>query len=221
MVRSILVPCLRFWFRWHIEGIQSIPKEGPALFAFNHIAFLDPLAAAYVIDGAGRHPRFLAKHDLWSDKRIAWMLKGTRQIPVERGSSAAREALLPAIEALRKGEAIVIFPEGTITTDPALDPMPAKSGVARIALAARVPVIPCALWGTANVWGRDYAPNWRPKQDICVRIGRPLYVEGDADSPDDWARVGEEVMREVGTLLASIRMAVPDRRRPSRKKVAV
>ena len=220
VARSILVPWLRAWFRWNIEGTENVPTDGPALFAFNHIAFLDPLAAAYVIDGAGRHPRFLAKHDLWDDKRIAWLLKGTRQIPVQWGSAAAKDALRPAIDALKAGETIVIFPEGTITLDPDLDPMRAKSGVARLALAAQIPVIPCALWGTANVWGRGYAPNWRPRQDLCVRIGSPLTVHGDPDSPEDWTRVGEEVMNEVRKLLASIRLAVPDRRRPSRKVAA-
>jgi len=220
VARTLLVPWLRLWFRWNIEGLENVPQEGPGLFAFNHIAFLDPLAAAYVIDGMGRHPRFLAKHDLWADKRIGWLLRGTRQISVERSTSSAAAALKPAVEALHQGEVIVIFPEGTITSDPALNPVPAKSGVARIALAAGVPVIPCALWGTANVWGKGYAPNWRPRQDICVRIGSPLAVRGDPESPDDWDRVGEEVMREVGVLLASIRTAVPDRRRPPRKAAA-
>ena len=220
VARAILVPWLRAWFRWNIEGQENIPSEGPALFAFNHIAFLDPLAAAYVIDARGRHPRFLAKHDLWSDRRIAWLVKGTRQIPVQRGTRAAADALRPAIEALKGGEAVVIFPEGTITTDPALNPMRPKSGVARLALGAGVPVIPCALWGTANVWGRGTKPNWRPRQDICVRIGEPMLVHGDPSSPEDWARVGDEVMRRVGVLLASIRTAVPDRRRPLRKAAA-
>ena len=220
ITRSILVPWMRTWFRWNVEGADNIPRQGPALFAFNHIAFLDPLVAAYAIDGGGRHPRFLAKHDLWSDKRVAWLVKGTRQIPVTRGTASAADALRPAIDALRGGEAIVIFPEGTITTDPTLNTMRAKSGVARLALGADVPIIPCALWGTANVWGRGTKANWRPRQDICVRIGEPMAVEGDPGSREDWTRIGDEVMRRVGVLLASIRTAVPDRRRPQRKAAA-
>jgi 1-acyl-sn-glycerol-3-phosphate acyltransferase len=112
---------------------------------------------------------------------------------------------------------IVIFPEGTITTDPDLNPMPAKTGLARLALATGAPVVPCALWGTANVWPKGFAKRWwPPKQDICVRVGSPVSFEGDRSSTADWERVGTEVMSEVGRLVASLRPVVPDRRRPKK-----
>jgi len=126
-------------------------------------------------------------------------------------------ALDQAIEALRQGEVIVIFPEGTITNDPDLNPMAAKTGLARLALATGAPVIPAAVWGTANVWPKGFAKRWwPPKQDICVRVGEALSVQGDPDSPEDWQRVSAEVMDEVRRLVASLRPAVPDRRRAKR-----
>ena len=89
LAKGILKPWLRTWFDWSIEGMENIPKSGAAILAFNHIAYLDPFTAAYPVDEAGRRPRFLAKAELFDDKRIAWVLKGARQIPVARGTRSA------------------------------------------------------------------------------------------------------------------------------------
>ena len=216
LAKAIVLPAMK-WFRWNIEGLNNIPKRGGVILAFNHIAFLDPFAASYAVHLAGRRPRFLAKAELFDDKRVAWILKGAGQIPVRRGTAQAPMALDDAVAALHRGEVVVIFPEGTITDDPDLHPMEPKTGLARLALASEVPVIPCALWGTANVWPKGFAKRWwPPKQDILVRVGRPMEVRGDPSSPEDWARVGREVMEAVARLLASLRPAVPDRRRARR-----
>ncbi|MGH2806843.1 MAG: lysophospholipid acyltransferase family protein [Actinomycetota bacterium] len=216
LARTILKPWLRTWFRWGIEGSENVPAKGPGLIVFNHISFLDPLAAAYIVDNARRVPRFLAKQELFEDKRIAWILRGARQIPVHRGSKDAPMALDAAIAELERGELIVIFPEGTITTDVDLNPMEGKTGLARLALEANVPVIPCALWGTSNIWPKGYAKNWRPRQDICARVGEPLTFSGPSDR-DNLRRVTAEVMDAIGVLVASLRPAVPDQRRPKRR----
>lgn len=217
LAKAIVKPWMGTWFRWHIEGLENIPSRGPALLCFNHISFLDPFASAYVVDRVGRRPRYLAKAELFDDKRIAWIIRGAKQIPVKRGTAEAPMALDQAIDALQRDELIVIFPEGTITTDPDLNPMQAKTGLARLALATGAPVIPGALWGTANVWPKGFAKRWwPPKQDICVRFGEPIPVEGDPNSAADWTRVGDTVMSEIGRLVASLRPVVPDRRRPKR-----
>jgi 1-acyl-sn-glycerol-3-phosphate acyltransferase len=220
VLKGILKPWLATWFRWHIEGIKNIPNQGPVLLAINHIAYLDPLAAAYVVDKAKRVPRFLAKHELFEDKRIAWLLRGAGQIPVKRGSAAAPMALDEAFTALDGGELIVIFPEGTITRDPDLNPMEGKTGLARLALETNAPVIPCGIWGTANIWPKGYGKRWRPRQDILVRVGEAMHLRGDPRSRDDWERVMTEVMERITLLVASIRPAVPDRRRPKRRSAA-
>jgi 1-acyl-sn-glycerol-3-phosphate acyltransferase len=215
LARVILKPWLAAWFRWHIEGIENIPKEGPAILAFNHIAYLDPFASAYVVDKSGRIPRYLAKTELFQDKRIAWVLKGAKQIEVRRGTREAPMALDNAFDALAKGEIIVVFPEGTITTDPDLRPRPAKSGTARLALGSGVPLIPCAVWGTQNVWPKNYAKNfWPPRQEILVRIGEPMAVSGEPDSPEAWKEVSGAVMDEIAVLVAGLKPALPDRRKP-------
>lgn len=213
LARGILKPPMATWFKWHIEGEANVPKSGGAIIAFNHIAYLDPLAIGYAIDRIGRRPRFLGKAEVFEDKRVGWLIKGAGQIPVQRGSADAPRALEHAEEAVRRGEIVVIFPEGTITNDPDLKPMEAKTGLARLALATGAQVIPAAVWGTANVWTRGCSKNWRPGQNICIRFGAPMTVSGDPGSRDDWKRVGAEVMNEIGTLVASLRPVVPDRRR--------
>ena len=219
LAKGIVKPLMGGWFRWSIEGLENIPRSGPAILAVNHIAYLDPLAAAYVVDKAGRRPRFLGKSELFQDRRIAWILRGAGQIEVKRGTRDAPVALDDAFEALRRGEIVVVFPEGTITSDPDLNPVEAKTGAARLALGSGVPLIPCGLWGTANIWPKGYSKHWTPRQDLCARIGEPIEVTGDKDSPENWERVGRDIMEEISLLVASLRPAVPDRRR-KRKKAA-
>ncbi len=216
MAKAILFPFCVTWFKRHVEGVHYIPKTGPAIIAFNHISYLDPIIAAYVVNEADRRPRFLAKAELFDDKRIAWILRGAKQIPVHRGTANAPMALDQALAALDAGETLVVFPEGTITTDPELHPMEAKSGLARLALRTNAPVIPGAIWGTQNIWPKGYAKRWRPRQDVMMRLGPPMAVSGDPDSPDDWKRVGAEVMERIAMLLAGLRPIIADRRRPKR-----
>lgn len=218
IAKTILKPWLWGWFKWSLEGVENIPREGPALLAVNHISYLDPLAAAYVVDKAGRIPRFLAKSELFSDKRIAWVLKGAKQIEVKRGTRHAPMALDNAFAALDRGEIVVVFPEGTVTTDPELRPIPPKTGIARLALGTNAPVIPCALWGTQNVWPKGYRKHWwPPRQDILVRVGEAIDLSGLADDRGGWHAVGERVMDEIAVLVAGLRPILPDKRRPKKK----
>lgn len=215
----MVIPSLRVWFRWTLEGVENIPAEGPAILAFNHISYLDPFATAYAIDKGGRRPRFLAKSELFEDKRIAWILRGTRQIEVRRGTSSAPLALDQALGSLAAGEVIVIFPEGTVTKDADLRSRPPKTGAVRLALKSGAPLIPGAVWGTSNILPNDksYRGRSRPGQDLCVRIGTPLDLTGRSDDPESWRIAGKELMSEIDVLVASLRPLVPDIRRPRGK----
>lgn len=216
VVRNVLKPWLGTWFKWTIEGLENVPESGPAILAFNHIAYLDPFAAAYVADLKGRRPRFLVKSELFQDKRIGWLLRAINQIEVKRGTREAPMALDHALAALRRGELIVIFPEGTITDDPDLNPTEPKSGAARLALESGVPIIPAAVWGTQNIWPKGYAKHWRPRQDLLVRIGEPMQTSGDPSDRRAWKELGAELMDRIAILAASLRPVVPDRRRTKR-----
>jgi 1-acyl-sn-glycerol-3-phosphate acyltransferase len=218
VVEATLFPLLGVWFRWTIEGRENIPERGPAILACNHVSYLDPLAMAYAISTAGRRPRFLAKSELFRNPILARFLRMTGQIEVERGTARAPLAFHRALEALARGEIVVIFPEGTVTTDPDLQPMAPKSGAVRLALRAQAPLIPCATWGTANVWPKgDYARSWRRGQDVLVRIGEPMTVEGDSTDPATWRRAGTEIMGEIARLVAGLKPLVADLRRPLKR----
>jgi 1-acyl-sn-glycerol-3-phosphate acyltransferase len=216
LAKAILRPWLTVWFQWNIEGLDNIPRSGPAILALNHISYLDPLAAAFIANKVGRRARFLAKSELFRDKRIGWVMRGAGQIEVKRGTKDAPVALDEAYAALDRGELVVVFPEGTVTTDPYLDPMAPKSGAARLALKTGAPLIPCAVWGTANVWPKGYKRSWRPGQRILVRIGTPIAATDETDSPEAWRSLGARLIGEIFRLLSEIKPAVPDRRRPKR-----
>ena len=206
---------MSLWFRWTVEGIENIPRSGAAILACNHVSYLDPLAIGYVVLRAGRRPRFLAKSELFRDKRLGWLLRRTHQIEVQRGTARASAALEQAKEALERGRTVVIFPEGTVTTDPELQPMAAKSGAVRLAMTSRAPLIPCAVWGTANVWPKGrYEKRLRPGQPLLVRIGEPIDVKGNPDSREEVRAAGEDIMKRIAALVASLRPIVPDDRRP-------
>jgi 1-acyl-sn-glycerol-3-phosphate acyltransferase len=216
-VERVIVPLLGAWFSWNIEGQENIPRRGPAILACNHVSYLDPLALAYAIQRAGRRPRFLTKSELFSIPVVGWGLRTTGQIEVKRGTRDAPAALDRALEVLERGEIVVIFPEGTVTTHPELEPMAPKSGAVRLALRASVPIIPCATWGTANVWPKGpYSKRWWPGQDILVRFGEPVELNGDVGSPQAWRAAGERIMGEIGRLVAGLKPVVADSRRPLR-----
>lgn len=217
LAKGIIKPLVATWLRLSVEGLHNIPRSGPVIVAFNHISYLDPFVAAYVVDMAGRRPRFLAKSELFRDKRVAWILKGTKQIEVKRGSRAAPVALDHALDALRRGEAVVIFPEGTITTDPQLKPMAGRTGTARLALASGAPVVPAALWGTQNLWPKGYSKQWwPPKQDVVVAVGEPVELPPSDGSPQAWQQGSQRIMERISLIVAGLMPAVPDRRRPQR-----
>ena len=221
LAKGILKPSLAAWFRWTLEGLERIPRSGGTILAFNHIAFLDAFAAAYVVDELGRRVRFLAKSELFEDKRISWILRGAGQIEVRRGTREAPMALDHAYRALERGELVAVFPEGTITDHPDLKPMAAKSGAARLALKTGAPLIPCALWGTQNVWPKGFRKHWwPPRQDIAVLVGEPMAVPVGDESREAIADVSRRLTEQMSLLVAGLRPAIADQRRPKKRMAA-
>jgi 1-acyl-sn-glycerol-3-phosphate acyltransferase len=206
VLRPIVLP----WFRWHLEGMEHIPRHGPLLVAANHISYFDPLVAALAIDNAGRRPRFMAKAELFRSPLLRPFLEGTRQIRVERGSGSTAP-VDQALAALRDGQVVVVYPEATITRNEDSSPMQAKTGIARLALASEVPVLPFATWGTQAVWRRG-SHSLRFGRPIWARAGAPIDVSAFADPPDDpttLRRVTDRIMDEVAGLVADLRERYP------------
>lgn len=173
VVKLILTPVLRLAFRPRVEGLENIPADGPAILAGNHNSFLDNLIVPLVVP---RRVTFLAKSDYFTGRGVkgrlqAAFFKGVGQLPVDRsGGSASVAALETGKRVLAEGKLLGIYPEGTRSPDGRL--YRGKTGVARMALEAGVPVIPVAMIGMFDV-----QPQGRmlPKaKRVGIRIGAPL-----------------------------------------------
>jgi len=171
----IVKPLLLLTTRPHWVDGEKIPAEGGCLVVFNHISEVDPLIAAHIMYDHGRLPRYLAKANLFKSKLLGFFLRAAGQIPVERLSKNAAGAFDAAVAAVRAGELVVVYPEGTITRDPELWPMVGKSGAARIALETRCPVVPIGQWGAQEVLA-PYArkPDLFPRKTIEMKVGDPV-----------------------------------------------
>ncbi len=195
------------------DGAEHLPRTGGAILVSNHISYADPPALAQYLIWHGRWPRALGKSDLWKVPVIGRLARATGQIPVERGTERARDALIHAQEALEAGELIIVYPEGTITADPDTWPMTARPGAARLALKTGYPVIPVGQWG-ANFIMPGKRPGWPrlwPRRTLIFRCGAPVDLSDLAGRTDSEAVVaaGARIMDAVTALVAQIRRADP------------
>jgi 1-acyl-sn-glycerol-3-phosphate acyltransferase len=201
--KGLFYPALRYGLRWTIEGEERVPRTGPAILASNHISYLDPLTLAYVADRRRRRVRFLAKAELFDKRGLGPLLRAAHQIPVQRGTVNAVNALDAAVEALRRGECIAVFPEGTISMD--LEPMAGKSGTARLAREADVPVTPVGLWGAHRIMFKGRKPHWRWGVAQTAVVGKPLTIE-----PDEHLKAAtERIMHAISECVARAREIYP------------
>ena len=202
LVEVLLRPPVRRGLRWRIEGLERVPASGPVLLASNHLSYFDPIAVANLTDLAGRRVRYLAKAELFRHRLLGAGLRRMGQIPIERGAADAA-ALDAAAAALRRGECVHVFPEGTISDD--LDPMAGKTGLARLAKAAGVDVLTVGLWGTHRVMppkGRK-AERWRTP--ITVVVGDTIPVGPDANPRE----ATDRIMGGICTAVAQARRLYP------------
>jgi glycerol-3-phosphate dehydrogenase (NAD(P)+) len=184
LVRAILQPAMRLWFRLERHGRENIPRTGPVILAANHRSFLDP----FVVGVCLRRPvYFVAKQELFAKRWQAWILNALGAFPVRRGESD-EESVETAKAILARGDAVVIFPEGTRIRRGSLGR--AKRGVGRLALETGAPVVPIALAGTENT-----RRGWviRPAK-VKARCGRPLtFPRVESASQSLAARVTERI----------------------------
>ncbi len=202
-------PLIWLLSRWRRQGLEHIPASGPALVVANHISYLDPIFSAAMVHRARRVPRFLAKASLWDIPVAGRTLAGSGQIPVYRESADAQHSLSAGAQALREDKVVVIYPEGTITRDPAGWPMHSRTGVARLALSSDVPVVPMVHWGTLDVYDH-YRKRFRPlpRKNVVLRCGEPIDMSAYRGRELDAAllrEVTDHLMAVVRDLLAEVR----------------
>jgi 1-acyl-sn-glycerol-3-phosphate acyltransferase len=210
----VLYPLVSLAWRLRYRGIERIPSSGPAIIAANHISHADPLVIARFIWDAGRLPRFLAKASLFTVPVVGRFIDKTGQIPVHRGTADAEASLRGAVEALRRGEVVLIYPEGTVTRDPDGWPMQAKTGVARLALLVpEAQVIPVGQWGAReflDVYHRRFRP--LPRKTVGVSAGRALDLTAWYGRPargETLRGLTDEIMRAVRHEVAILREENP------------
>lgn len=214
---------LGFWYRFAVcvlrpvfmlitkrdwRGADHLP-DGGAVVVVNHVSHVDPLVFAHFLYDNGRLPRFLAKDSVFRVPFVGIVLRGARQIPVYRESGDAGRSYSAAVDAVRAGELVAIYPEATLTRDPDLWPMVGKTGAARVALETGAPVVPVAQWGPQEMlapYGRR--PRLVPRVTMHVRAGPPVDLDDVAGRPVDAAlleEVTERIMAAITDLLTQIR----------------
>jgi len=173
-ISAVLRPLLLAATARDWRGGQYLRIDRGIVVAMNHLSWYDPLVAAHFVNDNGRPVRFLAKAEIFKVPVLGAILKSAGQIPVQRGNSdAAAGSLRAAFAAIEDKQCVVIYPEGTLTRDPKLWPMTAKTGAARIALTTGAPVIPAAQWGPQEVLAPySKRPKFFPRKTMHVWAGQ-------------------------------------------------
>ena len=198
VIRTLLVPFLRLWFRMHIAGSEHIPREGAAIIAPNHKSFFDSF---FIALATRRHLRFMGKTELFEGRRGRLLVR-LGAFPVRRGESDA-DALETARTILAQGGLLALFPEGTRVRDPETLGSP-RRGAARLALEAGAPLIPAAITGTERLFWLGSIP--KPRR-VQVSFGAPIEVSRLEATPEVAAELVDETLwpeveSQFGRLLA-------------------
>jgi 1-acyl-sn-glycerol-3-phosphate acyltransferase len=185
---------LQRW-RFDVDGLDHVPRAGGAVIASNHTSFWDFFTTGrgpYL--SWGRPVRILAKDTLFEAPMFGWLMRRAEHIPVHRGSGAS--ALASAVEALRRGELVLVLPEQTIS--PSLELLPFKTGAVRMAAAAGVPVVPAVSWGSHRFHTSGRRPRWSWRLPVAVRYGPPLHPTAEDDPVERTAELRARVDHLLG-----------------------
>jgi 1-acyl-sn-glycerol-3-phosphate acyltransferase len=213
LIELICRPLLATLVKREWRGRRNVPREGGVIVVANHYSFFDPISVAHFLVKAGRTPRFLAKAGVFKNPTLGRWFRAAGQIPVYRDSRDAMLAVRDAIAAVKRGELIIVYPEGTMTKDPDLWPMAGKTGAARIALRTGAPVLPIAQWGAQDVLAPySKKPTIFPRKTLKVTAGEPidLVAKFGKEINSESLRLATEYLMDVITgMVAEIRGEQP------------
>ncbi|EME19752.1 lysophospholipid acyltransferase family protein [Rhodococcus triatomae] len=157
--------------KFTISGSEHVPARGGAVIAINHTGYMDFTYAGIPARDVKRYVRFMAKKEVFDNKISGPMMRTMKHIPVDRAAGA--DSYHAAVEALRSGELIGVFPEATISRSFEIKEF--KSGAARMAIEAGVPIIPLVIWGSQRVWTKGYPKRLgRTNTPISMAVGEPI-----------------------------------------------
>lgn len=195
--------CAAMGWRTSVLGGEHLPATGPAVIAANHVSHLDAfLLAKAVLDVGRRRLHFLAKRELFTNPLLRPILRSAHQIEVDRGGDPSR-ALEPAVQVLRDGGLVAVFPEGTISTS--FVPAAPRLGAARMALMADAPLIPATLWGGQRIVTKDRRHWWQRGVLLVTRFAAPLRPLAGEDPRHLTARLWDT----VGGLVDEVSRSYP------------
>jgi 1-acyl-sn-glycerol-3-phosphate acyltransferase len=192
--------------KFTIKGSEHVPRSGGAIMAINHIGYLDFAISGTAALPAKRYVRYMAKKEIFNDKIAGPLMRGMHHISVDRESGSA--SFVAALRALKAGEIVGIFPEATISKSFEIKGM--KSGAARLAIGANVPVLPTIVWGSQRIWTKGRKRDFRRnKYPISIYIGEPLLFTRETD-----VEIAErEIKNALEKLLRQVQDEYPDAHR--------
>ncbi|OCB48138.1 acyltransferase [Mycobacterium malmoense] len=181
-------------------GEEHIPGSGGAVIAINHTSYVDFLPAALAVHRRRRRLRFMIKAEMQEVKIVNFLIKHTRTIPVDRGAGGGAYAV--AVQRLREGELVGVYPEATISRSFELKEF--KTGAARMAIEAEVPIVPVIVWGAHRIWTKDHPRNLgRAGVPIKVQVGAPVRAA------EDIARTDAALRESMTALLHHVQQRYP------------
>ena len=189
------------YFRWRVFHPERVPLSGPVILASNHLSFLDP---PLVGTGVNRSINYMARKSLFRYPGIGALLRSWNAVPIDRDGGSA-SGLKEILDRLKRGGAIIMFPEGTRSVDGKLQP--ARSGVGLAIIKCAAPVVPVRVFGTFEAYGKGITIP-RPHR-IAVKYGEPmefaaLRAEAKTCTKDRlkviYQQVADELMTEIARL---------------------
>jgi 1-acyl-sn-glycerol-3-phosphate acyltransferase len=191
--------------RFQMTGTEHVPRSGGVMLAVNHIGYVDFIYGGLAANPSGRKVRFMAKRELFDHRYTGPLMRSLHHIEVDRGDGLA--SYTTAVEYLRAGEAVGIFPEATISR--AMELKEFKTGAVRIAAEAGVPLVPVVLWGTQRMMTKDHPRDFSRGKTIAIRVGSPMHPTG-ADPVAETA----ELHRVMASMLDETIRTYPDAEQP-------
>ncbi|GAA4542799.1 lysophospholipid acyltransferase family protein [Amycolatopsis samaneae] len=189
--------------RIRVEGAEHIPARGGAVIACTHVSYLDFIYCGLGAQPAKRLVRFMAKKQIFENRIAGPLMRGMKHISVDR--SAGQASYAEAVERLKAGEVVGVFPEATISRSFTVKEI--KSGAVRMAAEAGVPVVPMALWGTQRLWTKGRPKNLTQRHvPISIIAGEPLRP-GAGEDPEV---LSKDLRVRMGELLDRAQAGYPD-----------
>ena len=183
---------LKIFWRYKRIGADHVPKNGGVIVASNHVAYVDPPFVGAV---APREFFYLAKAELFANALFGWLIRKYNAIPIARGAFD-RRAIIRAVELLKEGKVLLLFPEGTRNKgDRFLEP---KLGIGKIALEAGVPIVPAYIRNSGSLLASLFK-----RKRLVIAFDAPIsrtYLERLPKDKAGYRTVGQEIMKRVGIL---------------------